>query len=744
MQDLQTRLPPSATAGMKATITDMQREAIVMVIVGVFAAAMPLIVIAEASTVLTQVLQLSTLLCLLAVGAGIVATRSYTNAAWALVLGTFGIILLLVGCAGLMSALPLVSICVALAALLISAGAGGRLAILASALLLLPHSLLPADVATRILTLIQVWATVGVITLMQRPMLTAVAWSWFSYERAHRLVEEMQDKQVRLKQTLDDLADANRQLAQLNEYARRMRLVAEEARLSKERFVANVSHELRTPLNMIIGFAELMLSSPGSYGRRMPAQVAADVEIILRNARHLSDLINDILDLSQVEAGRMAITKERASMAEIVETAMATVGGLFATKGLYLTADVPPDLPLLLCDPTRIRQVLLNLLSNAARFTEKGGVHISVQQDRDCLLVSVADTGPGVDPKQIDRLFQPFEQLDGSIRRRYGGTGLGLSISKHFVELHGGNMWVESEPGHGCTVRFRLPIAPGLPQPADAGRWLIPGWDYRQRTRASLAAPPTVTPRVVLVEKGDMLRRLLARYLDNTEIVPVPSLADAVAETARLPANAVIVNNSSVPQALEQLSAGHAFPVSLPVFVCAIPEATAAAQAVGASEYLVKPVAQDRLLALLDALCPPRGTVLVVDDEEEALVLFMRMLQASDKGYRVVTADNGSEALRIMREQKPSVVLLDLVMPEMDGFQVLHTCQSDPELAGIPVVVISARDPLGQPVVSSAVAVTQTGGLSAAHIVAIIQAMQTILTPARLSPDQEQPAAPPG
>lgn len=737
--------PATDSSIVRVGIRDVQREGIIGVIIGMLAAAAALVAIEERLNESVSLLWPANLLIVLALAAWMMHSRSYLVAAWAMV-ASCALVPLLVVHSGLDEAIVLLAFPAGLAALFINLPAGILVAMAATAtLVFVPPDLFVPNVALRSLTVLQIWGTVGLTALVTRPLITAVEWSWASYERSRTLLDRARDYQVQLKQTLEDLASANMQLTRLNEFAQTMRQVAEDSRRAKEQFVANVSHELRTPLNMIIGFSELITSSPESYGGGIPPALLADLQVILRNSRHLSELINDVLDLSQIEAGRMALTKERVNLVEIATEAKTAVSQFFFSKGLYLETEIPETLPPVLCDRTRIREVILNLLSNAARFTEKGGVHLSVWQEADDVIVAVADTGPGIAPEALSRLFQPFEQADGSIRRRHGGSGLGLAISKSFVELHGGKMWIESAPGHGATVFFRLPIGAVLPMQGGAIRWLNPAWEFRQRTRPSLAPRPVVRPRLVVAETGDALRRLLARYLDDTDLVPVASLDEAIVEITHTPAQAIVVNDASVPQAMQRMTSQPGLPANMPVIVCSIPETSDIAESIGASEYLVKPIAQDRLLAALDALDLKGKTVLVVDDEPEASRLFMRMLTSGGRAYNVLRAGNGQEAMHILRrKRKPDAVLLDLVMPEMDGFRVLAQCRSDPILKTIPIIVISARDPGGRPIVSNVIAATQGGGLTTLQILAAIDAMRTILAPQAQHGDREQPENQPG
>jgi CheY-like chemotaxis protein len=243
-----------------------------------------------------------------------------------------------------------------------------------------------------------------------------------------------------------------------------------------------------------------------------------------------------------------------------------------------------------------------------------------------------------------------------------------------------------------------------------------------------MAPVPRIRPRFVVLEAGDALQRLLARYLDGTEIVPVASLREALQELSHVPAQALLVNDTSVSAVLQRLHKSEALPSGIPVIACSIPGVYEAAGALGVSAYLVKPISRDTLLSALDRLKLSGNTVLVVDDEPEALRLFRRMLVSSEPGYRVLSAMDGRQAMTILREQRPDVVLLDLIMPNMDGFQLLAAKSQDLTLSDIPVVVISARDPAGQPIVSNALAVTQGDGFSMHRLLTCIEAISGILS----------------
>jgi signal transduction histidine kinase/CheY-like chemotaxis protein len=647
---------------------------------------------------------------------------------------------------------PLIALFYALLPLIAAVTVGWQAGLLAEGLVVglmawvFNNSVTPSLSTSESLVVIAGGGAAGVIGwAATRALVTATQWSLFYSEQARQKMEEARNQQVELKQIQDDLVQANEELARLSERLKAMNLVAEEARHAKEEFVANVSHELRTPLNMIIGFSEMIIQAPQVYGHGLPPALLTDIDTIYTNSRHLSKLVDDVLDLSQVEAGRMALSKEWTALQEAVEAAVVAVQPLFRSKELYLETEISPDLPKIFCDSTRIRQVVLNLLSNAGRFTERGGVRVKVWREKDDVLINVTDTGPGIAPEAQEKVFEPFHQSDSSMRRRYGGSGLGLSISRRFVEMHGGKMWLESRLGVGTTITFSLPLEaplPALARGADAARWFSPHHYYAPRTRPSKAPLPNMSPRFVLLEKGKMLQRLFTRYLDGVEVISVQDIEGAIAELSRSPAQALVVNEATFsdrPASREQLTA---LPHRTPAVTCWVPGEEETVRQLGVVRYLVKPVAREVLLSTLKGLGEDVKSILVVDDQPEALQLFARMLASAKRGYRVLRAENGRRALNLLRQRRPDVMLLDLIMPGMDGFQVLQEKRQDPSISDIPVLIISSRDPSGEPIVSNMLSVARSDGLSVRDLLDCIQAVSEILSPARRPDSQGQPEKP--
>ena len=569
-------------------------------------------------------------------------------------------------------------------------------------------------------------------------MITATEWSLFSAEQALRHLAAAREQRLELKQVQEDLVQANRELARLSDRLKVMNRVAKEARQAKTEFMANVSHELRTPLNMIIGFAEMISQSPRVYGDQLPPVLLSDIAAIQRNAQHLSRLVNDVLDLSQVEAGQMALSREWTSLGEVIREAVDVVAGLFSSKGLYLETRVPETLPEVFCDGLRVRQVIVNLLSNAGRFTDRGGVIVRCQHRERSLVTSVTDTGPGIAPEDQERIFQPFQQVDSSLRRKHGGSGLGLSISRQFVEMHGGTMWLESEQGQGTTISFSLPaetqaghVTGGTDLPAvasGAARWLNPYEEtgLRLRTRPFKAPPLAIGPRFVIVESEGALGRLFAHHAPEAEVLPTEDLDKALAELERAPAQGLLINQP--PQESCRLSELAGLPYDTPVLSCWVPGTQEVSRRLGVVHYLVKPVSRERLLSTVRDVGSAIHTVLLVDDERDELHLFARMFASAPEGYRVLEATGGRRALSLMRNRRPDVLLLDLIMPGMSGLEVLLTKAGDPLIRDIPVIVVTSRDPAGGLSVGDTLSIMQKD-LSARDLVRAIQAVGETLCP---------------
>jgi len=516
--------------------------------------------------------------------------------------------------------------------------------------------------------------------LTSRQLRTALEWTRTSYANSLDLLERLREERGHLARTLKALEEAYVRIERMNTALVEARSAADEARRLKSQFAANISHELRTPLNLIIGFSETMANAPETYGdMEWPASLRGDIEEIYGSSRHLSSLIDDILDLSAADVHRLGLTLEEADIGEVVSGAVAVMGDLFAAKGLYLKTDLAPDLPRLRIDPTRIRQVLLNLLSNASRFTSEGGVVITVRRAVDGVRVAVADTGIGIAPRDVDKVFEEFRQIDGSASRVHGGTGLGVPLSRQLVELHGGRMWLESTPGKGSTFTFSLPVSPASTMPSP-----LPSAGAAPDALAPVALYPKT---ICALEPDPVLLRAMRRHMSTYDIVPVQAEGDLAAVVERHRPVALAVNCArGEPPALPAFG-------SLPVLAYTIRGGMGAAQELGVQAYLLKPIQRLPLLEAISALNKPVRDVLIVDDDPRMVDMLSRMLESAQEDYRPIKTFGGEEALARLQQSVPDLVLLDIVMPGVNGLDVLAAMRGSAALSQVPVIVISAEYP---------------------------------------------------
>ncbi len=568
---------------------------------------------------------------------------------------------------------------------------------------------LPVGGAASAVALAAIWGSLATIATAYAPVRRLSQWSWERYRTAQSVLEDARSRTAELKQALDDLAHANRQLALANERMAGLRSIAEEAQRAKAAFVAKVSHEFRTPLNMIIGLVDLMAANPEIYGQDLGPAMAEDLEIVRRNCEHLTTMVNDVLALSQAEAGRLTLRREQVALGTIVEAAVTVVRPLLEKKKLSLQVAIPPSLPSIYCDPVRIRQVILNLLSNAARFTEAGGITIQVREEEQWIVVRVSDTGPGISSADLERIFEPFSQGAGSLHDR-SGTGLGLTVSKQFVESHGGRIWVESELGAGACFAFTLPVALPPEHFAGPGRWISESWAWVERRSRPEADTAPSRPRIILCDEGGDLCPALGPFADEIEVIDTGGLDEACREAARCPAQAIVVN-AALPERLWPLLEKAREQVhDTPVIGWAVPPSTRAQQA-GARGYLTKPVTRAALEEAIRATGRPVRRVLAVDDDPDVSKLWAMMLETFDAGLEVATAASGEEALASLRSHPADLVLLDIYMPGLDGWQVLALKAQEPAIRDIPVILVSAQDPREQPPASPVLLATMGGGL---------------------------------
>jgi signal transduction histidine kinase/CheY-like chemotaxis protein len=627
------------------------------------------------------------------------------------------------------------------------------------------------------------WGLFGLIAVATHSLFEIFGQLMRKYDESSVLIEESRRAQSELNSLILERTEANQQLARLNQLANNMRAIAENERVIKEEFIANVSHELRTPLNMVIGFCNVIFRSMEAYQRKLPKTLMADLEVILRNSMHLSNLVNDILDLSQINAGQMAIVKERVNIEELINDAVIAVRPLFESKALFLKIEKggPPvsgpltsgPLPEILCDRTRMREVLLNLLSNAGRFTEEGGVTISTALEQGKLAITVSDTGIGISREKQARLFEPFYQADASIRKKYGGTGLGLAISKQIIELHGGQIQLMSngEPGMGTTFKITLPVETALLASGKSrfSRWINPYMPPAHAPHRPWSADATLQPRVVVVDEDDDLTHMLRRYMGDYEYERVQAVSQGIDHMISLPARFLLVNATDIETPLHQIQQSGSLPFGAVAIVCSIPSNQRLwASHLDIKDTLIKPISRDQLVACLAQVGTRAGdssagdsgadeggvgasdvedgggenfsaeasgakehaiTALIVDDDPEIRGLFRRMLLTAGREYRVLTADNGRHALQVMKREKVDAIFLDLVMPRMDGIQFLEAKKKLPGGAEIPVFLISGHQASERTMASAGLGIQVGGGMTIKQFLECINALSAILSP---------------
>jgi signal transduction histidine kinase/CheY-like chemotaxis protein len=451
----------------------------------------------------------------------------------------------------------------------------------------------------------------------------------------------------------------------------------------KSQFLANMSHELRTPLNSIIGFSRVILK--GIDGPLTDMQ-RTDLQAIFDGGQHLLGLINDILDISKIQAGKMELAFEDVDLHDIVKGVMSTAIALVKDKPIQLQQALPPDLPTVHGDARRLRQVLLNLVSNAAKFTQEGFIRVEAEATPTEVIISVVDSGIGIPPDKTETIFEPFTQVDASTTRRTGGTGLGLSISRHLVDIHGGRIWLESTPGVGSTFYVALPIEPP-PRPPEEAETEQPELELRPDQKV-----------VLCVDDDEGVITLFRRYLSKRGY-QVVGLTDSrmVVEKARQLDLFAITLDVMMPgkdgwQVIQELKA-EPDTRHIPVIICTIVSEEEYGLSLGATDYLVKPILEEDLVAALERLDRKEGRhrVLVVDDQAENRHLLRRMIE-SQEGYEVVEAAGGQEAITLVRQIRPHIIVLDLMMPEVDGFAVLEAVKADKTTRSIPIIVVTAKD----------------------------------------------------
>jgi DNA-binding response OmpR family regulator len=437
---------------------------------------------------------------------------------------------------------------------------------------------------------------------------------------------------------------------------------------------------LRTPLNSIIGFSEVLYD--GLAGQLNENQ-REFLDNILSSGQHLLALINDVLDLSKIHAGRLDLSLEPVPAREVIDGACAVIGSLVDKKGQRLVLDLAPGLPQVFADPFRLKQVFINLLSNAHKFSPQGSViTLAAQPDGRDVCFSVIDQGAGIKPEEGDSIFQEFMQAESGLTRPHEGTGLGLPITRRLVEMHGGRIWFESEgiPGKGAAFYFTIPRAAPCEAPSD-----MPD----TATAAAGARRPAL-----IIDDDRQFSNLLALYLSQQGYQPVQGVdGQSILEVVREVRPALISLDLMLPgrdgwSVLRDLKSAPDTR-GIPVLIISALDYSTAGRDRQAVEYLRKPLNLDALAAALRRLGPAPRRVLIVDDDPLGNELVEAMLPPPD--YVVTSVVTGPDALDAIRRELPDAILLDLMMPGMSGFDLLELLRADPATRDVPVIVLTAK-----------------------------------------------------
>jgi PAS domain S-box-containing protein len=500
------------------------------------------------------------------------------------------------------------------------------------------------------------------------------------------------DKRLIVIMIVRDVTERNRvekELRRVNWALERARDQALEASRTKSAFLANMSHELRTPLNAVIGYSEMLQEEAQDAGM---SQFLPDLQKIHTAGKHLLALINDVLDLSKIEAGKMDLFLETFDIPQVIEEVVATVQPLAEKNGDAIDLKLADDLGSMQADATKLRQVLFNLLSNACKFTEKGKITLSATRltegEAERIRIEVADSGIGMSTEQLDRLFQDFTQADGSTTRRFGGTGLGLAISRRFCRLMGGDVSVKSELGQGSCFTVDLPVEQDR--------------DFQPPSEFDMPFAPVSGEGldiILVIDDDPNVREMVERRLtkEGFYVVTAQGGVEGLRLARELKPRAITLDVMMPGMdgwaVMSQLKATPEL-ADIPVILLTIVSDQNLGYSLGASDYLVKPIDRDRLAAVLrkyrvnSANQPP--SLLVLEDDEPTREMLRRTLV--NLGYQVTEATNGREGIERLQEQVPSAILLDLMMPEMDGFQFLEEVRRREHWQRIPVVVLSSKE----------------------------------------------------
>ncbi|MBX2864337.1 MAG: response regulator [Leptolyngbyaceae cyanobacterium MAG.088] len=514
--------------------------------------------------------------------------------------------------------------------------------------------------------------------------------------------KQAEEQLIELNRDLDNrVKDRTAQLASAMEDAETARIKAEDANRSKSEFLANMSHELRTPLNAIIGYSEMLEEDVTSIGEE---EFVPDLQKIQGAGKHLLGLINSVLDLSKIEAGRMELFLEDICINTIIDEIIGTIQPLAQKNGNQLLMSCPNDIGVMYADQVKLRQSLINLLSNACKFTENGNITLTVEQfhpqeqENSWLKFIVADTGIGMTPEQMGKVFQAFTQADTSTTRKYGGTGLGLTITKQFIAMMAGDVTVDSIYGQGTTFTLSLPRTVKPNKPSDQTFFAPPVRLIEREPISTIhkLSGQDLERTILVIDNDPESCESLHGHLSNSGynvVCAVDGQQGLVLANELLP-DAIILDMMLPEQSgwsiLQELKTMPTLS-QVPVILLSLAEEPNRAYQLGITDHMLKPIDHVRLLSILDAQIPEPKTakILVVEDDVNAREIMGRFLQQHD--WTVVLATNGQQALDYVKTTVPDLIVLDLMMPGMDGFEFIEILRQTPDWRNIPIIIVTAK-----------------------------------------------------
>lgn len=581
-----------------------------------------------------------------------------------------------------------------------------------------PALLIEALIITLILGWNQIWGNhpildnYQVVVILATAASTAMGWgisynlvasieaSSLHYREAVKRLNEAREHRAEISVLLKDVNNANYQLDRMNLMLTYARSQADKAREERDRFALAVSHELRSPLNFIIGFSDLMVNSPETYDdlKSWPSGLYDDIKEIYRSSTHLMQLINDILDMGKMDAKQFAVFREKIRFSEIAEDVREMVQSSVVAKGLEFRIEIDPDLPPVFVDRTRIRQVLLNLVTNSLRFTHQGSITIrAFKSSPELLRVEVIDTGTGIAKEDIHKVFHEFRQIGDDNLRSGEGSGLGLSIGRRFVRLHSGEMGVESEPGHGSIFHFTVPFHQQIDD-----IHVINEDSTLENSSSSTDTALDKIPLILMLTSDAFSARVFIKLIKGYKVTILtdPQQLTSVVEKT-YPCAVIIDENLAHHPDVLSFSANPPYDVPLVTLPLPVSRQNCSSNLPeGVLEYLVKPVPRQVLVETVMKLNLKTKTILVVDDDPSMARFVTQALRPMiedenmlSENHKILTALDGQEAMRFLQSLPVGAVFLDLDLTDMNGLTLLNQMLQDKELQKIPVVIISASDP---------------------------------------------------